>query len=163
MLAVAVAQLIFELEVFFHQASLAKGDGFMQAEELGDQHGDHGEKADVFLKRDLRAEQSVHGKDAHRRLGQHDRYADEGNLSLGKIGPGAGPVQEKRFAVDVRHHEGVGGLEDAADHPLAQPVDAASLLFFAETVGGGNGELLAAFFLENQGGSLHAQGFVQDP
>ena len=54
-LVVAVAQLFLEQQVFLHQYLLLVGDRLVQPQELGDEHGDHGEKADVFLKGDFLA------------------------------------------------------------------------------------------------------------
>jgi len=159
---VTAAQLFFEQQVFLHQDLLFVGDRLVQPQKLGNEHGDHGEKANVFLRGYFLAEQAIHRKDADRSLRQHDRDADKGDFSLWKIGAGAGPVQKERFAVDVRHYEGKSALKDAADHPFVGPVDASFLLHFAEAVGGGNGKVLTAFFLQDQGGSLHAQGVVQD-
>ena len=161
-LVVAAAQLFLEQQVLLHQNLLLVGDRLVQPQELGDEHGDHGEKANVFLGGDVLVKEPVHGEYAHRPLRQHDRDADKGNLSLGEIGAGAGPVQKERFAVNVRHHEREGALKDAADHPFVGPIDAALFLLFAEAVRGGDGKMLAAFFLQNKGGPLHAQGFVQD-
>ena len=81
-------------------------DVLVKFEKLADEDGDDRQESDIFPEGDGVAEQSVNSEDADRPFGPDHRHADEGNRTFVDGCPGPGPVQKKRFTVDVRHHEG---------------------------------------------------------
>ena len=126
----------------------------MQAEELADEGGHHGEEADILLELDLVLEQSVHVEHADGVAVQGDGYADEG-YAAALDPPRACLVQEKRFLLDVRHIERFPCLENAPGHPLVKTVYAVLPLLGCQAVGGVDEQVPGLRVVQGDGGPLH--------
>jgi len=160
--AALAGDLVAQGDVLAHQGLLAGPDLLVEAQELADERGHHGEEVQVLVVGHVVPEQPVHVEHADGPAVEHDRHAHEGDPALFQLA-GAGAVQEQGLLADVRHHVGLGGLEDEPGDALAQVVDPAGPLLGREAVGGADDQASGLGVHQGHGGPLHAQGLGEDP
>ena len=128
---------------------------------VGDEAGDDGEDADVFVEGGDFLEESVDGEGADDLLADGDGDADEGDFVFGEGRLSALSVEEEGVLGDFGDDHGFSGLDDAACDAFADAVLEASAVFVGEVVCDFDGELVGVGFEQDDGAACHAEVVVE--
>lgn len=159
--AVLVFEGVSEADVFVFELFVAGLFFPAVFDVVGDEAGDDGEDADVFVEGGDFFEESVDGEGADNFLADSDGDADEGDFIFGEGGLSTLSVEEEGVQGDFRDDHGFSGLDDAACDAFADAVLEASAVFVGEVVCDFDGEFVGVGFEQDDGAACHAEVVVE--